>query len=215
MEQTREITVKGIGKLSLKPDWLQVELSLERTNEKYVLGYKIFTVAINNIQQIVAELAFSKDELKTDLLNITTDKEYKNGKYVPKGFSFSTRFTLSFPFDAERLNKVIGKLSESDAKPEIEVRFTVKNPEEAKNKLLAQAAKDAQQKAEVLCSAMNVKLGTLQRIHYNWDELDIYSNMDFQSNIPVGCACEASSIDFNPSEIDLTDNATFVWKIED
>lgn len=216
MGKSREITIKGIGNITAKPDFVSISISLEKINENYSIGYKQFTNDMKKLQKVVEELGFSKDELKASSISSSQHKEYIKGNYVPKGYKFESSLKLSFDFDPERLGKSLEKLSKSEIKPNINIRFTVRDKEEVKNQLLAAAAKDAKKKAEILCTALDAKLGQLLKINYNWEEIEIYSNIQYEME---GCCCGSASgdddiIDFTPEEINLTDDAVFVWEIE-
>lgn len=215
MEKSREISIKGIGKLSAKPDFVIVKLGLEETNLKYSEGYNQFADHMKKLQKLVEKIGFSKDELKASSISFSQYQEERNYRYAPKGYKFASSLKISFDFDSERLGKTLKKLSESEINPTINVRFTVKNKEEIKNKLLASAVKDAKTKAEILCTALDTKLGRLLNINYNWDEINIYSRMQYEVS---GCFYkglpEDDVIEFTPEEIDLTDDASFVWEIE-
>lgn len=217
MEKSREITIKGIGNLTAKPDFVIITIGLEKINQNYSIGYKQFANDMKNLQKVVEEVGFSKDELKASSISSAQHQEYVKGKYVPMGYRFASSLNLSFDFDPERLGKALEKLSKSEIKPNINIRFTVKDKEEIKNQLLAAAAQDAKKKAEILCTALGAKLGQLLKINYNWDEIEIYSKMRYEmEECCVGAAPgdDDDIIDFNPENIDLTDNASFVWEIE-
>lgn len=217
MEKAREITIKGIGNLIAKPDFVIINIGLVRINQNYAIGYKLFANDMRILQKAVEEVGFSKDELKASSISSTQNQEYEKGKYVSNGYRFSASLSLSFDFDPERLGKALARLSVSEVKPNISIRFTVKDKEEIKNQLLAAAAQDAKKKAEILCMSLGTKLGQLLKINYNWDEIDIYSNMKYEMEAcPCGAAPSVAddAIDFSPDDINLTDDASFVWEIE-
>lgn len=79
--------------------------------------------------------------------------------------------------------------------------------------LLKSAAENAKQKAEILCAASGAKLGDLVTIDYNWGELNIYSPTRYE--MTNRCLAETStSIDIEPSNIDVSDTVTFVWELQ-
>lgn len=215
MEKSREITIKGIGNLTAKPDLVIINIELEKVNQNYANGYKQFADDMKKLQKIVEDLGFSKEELKASEICSAQHKEYVKNKYVPMGYEFNSSLKLSFDFNPERLGKALEKLSKSEVKPNISILFSVKNKEAIKNKLLAAAAQDAKNKAEILCTALGAKLGQLLKINYNWDEINVYSNMRYEEQcFDQSAAATADIIDFTPEDIDLTDNAFFVWEIE-
>ena len=214
MERNREITVKGIGSLSVPVDWVILSLTLEELNKDYEAGYKDFENHISALQDAVVSAGFKKTDLKTNEIAITTKYEEvrKNGVYteVFAGYQFKTEAKLEFDFDSQRLGIALQKLGESGVTPKIKIDFSVKDEEAVKNRLLANAAKNAKEKAEILCEAMGVKLGKLLTIQYDWNEISIFSSTRYERNICVG-----SVVGFTPDDISLEDDACFVWEIED
>ncbi|MCL2878529.1 MAG: SIMPL domain-containing protein, partial [Acidobacteria bacterium] len=81
--------------------------------------------------------------------------------------------------------------------------------------LLESAIENAKWKATVLAKSAGVKLGEIQRIDYNWSELHLYSQTDYQFNDMMLCEAAAPlAMDIEPEEIKVNDTATIVWAIE-
>ena len=68
---------------------------------------------------------------------------------------------------AIRTDKFFTLLAHSSLKPEFSIEYTVADVEKCKNELLHKAIKDSVQKAQVLTTAANVKLGEIQTIDYS------------------------------------------------
>ena len=222
MERNREITVKGVGTYHVPVDFVTVTFTLDELNKDYQKGHEDFESHIAALQKTVEKQGFKKTELKTSSIQISPkyDSVKENGDYVEvfKGYRFYTNMNLAFDFDSKRLGSVFAAVGGIGFEPKLDVRFSVKDEESAKNILLANAAKDAKTKASVLCEAMGVKLGQLLTIQYNWDEIKIYSSTRYEYDCEQMIACGAavgSSIDFTPDDIDLEDEACFVWAIEE
>ena len=123
---------------------------------------------------------------------------------------------MAFDFDNLRLIKVLSSISASDAKPELSIAFTVKDPSKVHEALLENAALNAKNKAEVLCRSSGVKLGELLSINCNWDEPNVISRTRYEITdemIPPMAASECSMPEVEPDDIDVRDTATFVWEI--
>lgn len=221
MERNREITVKGIGTYHVPVDFVTVTFTLDELNKDYQKGHEDFESHIAALQKTVEKLGFKKTELKTSAIQISPkyDSVKRNSDYVEvfKGYRFYTNMNLAFNFDSKRLGSVFAAVGDIGFEPKLNVRFSVKDKEAVKNSLLANAAKDARQKASVLCEAMGVKLGQLLTIQYDWDEIIINSSARYEYDCKPMVACGAvsgSAIDFTPDDINLTDEACFVWAIE-
>ncbi len=222
MEKERLITVKGIGTLTVPVDYIEIQFHLRETNKEYEKGYDLFEKHILDLQNTLTSCGFEKKELKTSEVNVVPDYDRvkKNGRYteVLKEYDFGADLILRFDFDSQKLADVIKSVSKSKSAPEIEIDFTVKDKEAVKKNLLVASAKDAREKADLLCEAMNVKLGKLLTINYNWDEITIHSPTNYRLEDPRRldlCCCERSLIDFTPDDIRVNDDASFVWEITD
>lgn len=113
----------------------------------------------------------------------------------------------------EQLSLTLSSLAICDARPQISVRFTVKDPTAIRKEMLRSATVNARRKAEIFCEASGVTLGDLISINYNWGELDIYSHTDFgycEDRMPMA---PKTAIDIDPEDIESNDSATFVWEI--
>ena len=205
----KTITVKGIGKVSAKPNLIVVSLNLESEDKDYEKTMNLSAEKIDSLNKSLAQIGFSKDELKTTNFNVRTRYENvrdANGVYknVFKGYVCSHNLKVEFDFDMQQL-----------AKPELSISFTVKDPTKISQELLKSAAKNAKEKAKILCSASNVKLGDLVSIDYNWGEIDVYSNTDYkvEAKCLMNSGAGLSNIDIQPDDVSVSDTATFVWEI--
>lgn len=130
------------------------------------------------------------------------------------------RNPLSRCIYTDRLGWGLGAMAGIRAQTEFSIVYTVSNPEETKNKVLATAVKDSMRKAEVLCGAAGVELGEIQSVDYSWGELDIYSRpmgvdmMDSYSDDEEDDVSMLKEIDIEPDDIDITDTVTVLWAIK-
>ena len=215
---TRTITVKGIGSISAKPDYIELTLSIDATEKDYEKTMENAAERIALLEKAVESVGFKKDALKTLHFKVDTHEEQikdQDGHYrwIFAGYCCTYRFQLGFDFDSGRLADVLSGIAESGAKPEQKIAFTVKDPTKINEALLMSAAANARKKAELLCRAAGVELGRLCSVNYNWSELEIVSPTKYEAAgmplAPAGrCAPEIS-----PEDINLHDTAVFVWEI--
>lgn len=172
---------------------------------------------MNTLYKTLEGIGFDKKDIKASVIRVNTKYTHKQGNDVFAGYAYRTTMNLYFEFDSDLLGKIFPAMADSGINPQIRISFTVKDKEEIKNRLLSAAAKGARNKASILCEAMDVKLGKLIKINYNWDEIDIYSNTAYMRDyaVSIGSAPSyESEIEFSPEDIDITDDAVFVWEIE-
>ena len=206
----RTITVRGVGNISAKPDFIVIEMDIRGQSKNYSEALADASSAVEAVCNAAVSAGHSKDALKT--INFGVSSEYdsvRNSKgtyqrvFVGYNCSYNTR--LSFDFDRDML--------ESKAEPELSIRFTVRDGSAVKSALLEAAAENAREKAQILCRASGVELGRLLTVNYDWSEIDLIS--------PTGYAIERASLKrsaavpdcIEPEDIKVRDTVAFVWEI--
>ncbi len=214
----RTITVKGVGRVSAKPDYIVLSLSMYSHDQRYDQAMEQSGRKLEQLRDSICSAGFEKEDLKTTNFTVRTD--YKNVRdrsgnstKVFNGYVIDQDLKLSFDFDSERLSRVLAVVSECFSNPEVSIQFTMEDPTAISDALLQSAAENAKKKAEVLCASAGVKLGELQSINYSWGELNIYSNTEYDMR-PAEGTFGAVPSGFEPEDIDVNDTATFVWEIK-
>ncbi|MCD8299192.1 MAG: SIMPL domain-containing protein [Opitutae bacterium] len=214
----KTITIKGVGKVSAKADCVVLSMSLTTINPSYDKTINEAAQKIKYINDSICEVGFEKSDLKTTSFNVNTEYtsvKDRDGEYRQRfdGYRVSHQLKLKFDLDMAKLSQVIFAISNCPARPKLSIEFTVKDPTAINEELLRSAAANAKQKAKILCSEMDVELGKLIAISYNWGEIDIYSHTEYETGLIPGSA-HTGSIDITPEDIDVSDSATFVWEIK-
>lgn len=216
----RTITIKGIGKLSLKPDQVVVSLTLKTTDKNYDKAMNTAAKHLEQLRGALVGIGFAKDDLKTTNFNVGTEYESerdKNGNYkrIFIGYSVTHQLKLEFAFDSRCLSKTLGAIAACIAEPELNVQFTVKDKEAVNAALLESACVNAKTKAGILAKASGVTLGDLVSIDYNWGELHLFSptQYDMEDACMRMASAAPTSIEIEPDDIEVSDSVTFVWEI--
>lgn len=214
----RTITVKGIGAVSVKPDLIVLRLSMETAEYEYDAAMKAAAEKIDFLNKALEAAGFEKKSAKTADFRVRADYDRLNdgkGNYtsVFMGYKCRHELKIEFDFDTKRLAKALSEISECIVKPEISIDFTVKDSSAVSGELLKAAAKNAREKAEILCAASGAKLGELLSIDYNWGELHLYSATDYDVEDKCMMLGAADDMDIEPEEIKARDTATFAWEI--
>lgn len=215
----RMITVKGCGNVKVKPDQIELSFDLKAKDKIYDKAMEIATNQVEQLKQALVDAGFTKDSIKTTSFNIRAvydsvrdkDRNYVN---VFSGYECSHSLKLRFDFDSVRLSDALLATMRSKANPRIDIAFTVKDSSAVNELILQRAAENARKKAEILCDASGVKLGSLVGIDYNWGEVSFVSRAKYMGNDAVAAGCVPCEMDIEPDDIDAEDTVTFVWEIE-
>ncbi len=214
----RKISVKGIGRLNEKPNLIELEIGIESLEYEYEDTMKKADNLLNLLQEELEEVGFDRRDLKIFDYSVNTKYERYmdiNNIYKEKFIGYECRqiFKLEFDFSNERLNDAINAISKSLVKPKLDIKFTIKEKEDIKEKLLISASKDAKDKAKILSNALDVKLGDLISIDYSGDDLYFYSDTSYNIASSV-----LRDVDFNqdltPKNINLSEMISTIWEIK-
>lgn len=215
----KTITVKGIGNVTARPDYVVISMGLESMNKEYEKAMELAAKNIGLLTDTLVDSGFEKEALKTTNFNVRTDYDSvrkKDGSYesVFRGYVVSHNLKVEFDFETDRPSKALSAIGSCLAHPQMSIAFTVKDPTAINEEMLRAATANARRKAEILCEAAEKKLGDLLSIEYNWGELNIYSNTRYEmAEDCLAAPMMAKSIAFEPDDINVSDTATFVWEI--
>ena len=217
----RTITVRGTGRLSVRPDQISVSLTVRKQDKDYETAMLESARLLDNLRGAICGVGFGRDDLKTVSFNVNTEYEGlrdPDGNYrqVFAGYVCHHQLMIEFPYDTDKLARVLGAVSICIAEPELNVSFTVKDREALTEELLKNAAENARLRAETLAKASDEELGRLVSISYNWKENNFVSPTFFGGEMKMlrAEAENAGRIDITAQDIDVSENAVFVWEIK-
>ena len=218
----RTITVKGIGNVSARPDYIVLSLDIEALSETYDRAMTEASERIKKLQDAAVLVEYEKSDMKTTSFIVQTRYENvkdRQGNYKREfaGYACSYHLKLAFDFDSKQLAKVISAIADCGAQPDLSIAFTVKNPARVSEELLINATENARAKAEILCKASGNALGQLLNIDYNWGELNVYSRTSYEVEDciqPLMAMSKCAAPEIEPDDIDVTDTVAFTWEIK-
>ena len=216
----RTITVKGIGKISAPVDTVELSLRLWAKEKNYDEALQLAADKVEELERALKRAGFAEQEYQTVGFHVNTEYESQrqpDGNYqnVFTGYVCNYNQRLRFDFDNKRLGAALNAVAESKAQPELNVSFTVRNPEKLDEALLQAAGESARLRAEALCKAAGVTLGELQRIDYDFHQLNYGSQTEMVMDSAPRMAMKARmmAVNLKPADIELQDSAVFVWEI--
>ena len=219
----KTITVKGVGKASAPVDSVELSFRLQAKNRDYDQAVHDADQKLSALENALCAAGFPAADFQTAGFHV--DTEYENvrdegGNYqsVFAGYVCSYEQLLRFDFDTTRLGEAISAVAASRSEPELQLSFTVREPEKLEATLLRAAADSARARAEILCAAAGRRLGELQTIDYDVMRLNFRSQTGLDLNcMPQtagnGMAKRGLSASFRPRDIELEDTAVFVWEM--
>jgi uncharacterized protein YggE len=228
----RIITVKGVGHARVKPDQAEIEFSIVRTEKEFEKSVEKVSDSVEKLTQTIIDLGFDKAKLKTTDWNceqVYADRRRRSrlGRSPESLEGYKTTHELKIEFDpaGKDITEIIGAMAGCPAKPEFRIRFTIKEPSDLGETILADAAKNARAKATVIAEAAGVKLGNPLKIEYDWSEYHFFSDTEFDSHNMLCRESEDGDFDasyalaarghamMEPEDIHLRDTVRFMWEL--
>jgi len=219
MMNNRELVVKGIGKAAATPDLIVLNINLEVTEPDYERTMQRSAEMLDALRTAITSAGHDGKELKTTSFSINTKYESYKEKDTYKqrfvGYVCSHGLRLEFDLDMSILATTLGLIARCEADPNFNIKFSVKDPNAVSEQLLESAVANAKWKATILAKSAGVALGAIQRIDYNWSDIHLYSETDYNvcEAAPLGGSA-FKDIAIEPEEINVSDTATVVWAIE-
>ena len=218
----RMIRVTGKGKVSVKPDMIQLGIEAGGLYSEYYEAVKKSAKETTLIRNAITAAGIDPKGLKTDRFSVNTEYENyqdrnNNWKRRFAGYKYEHAMHILFPNDNKVLGKVLYELSVCPAKVEFSIRYTVSDTEEVKNAVLEKSVTDSKKKALSLTKAAGVELGDIVTIDYSWGKLEIYS--DTMNNMMLkDCSIDIGGdhsydVDIDADDIDVEDTVTVIWEI--
>ncbi len=217
----RRIRVTGKGAVSVPPDLIRLDLTIEDKYPDYEQAVRASSEQTEQLRGTVQSAGFDPADLKTTYFGIDAAYEsYQEGnewKQRLAGYRFTHAMQLRFPNDTERLGRIFRALSGCPVPVVFSVGYTVKDPEAVKNTLLARAVEDSRTKAELLTKAAGVALGDIVAIAYTRGEPVLYARAMEQTALgrcDTAAAEECCKLNIAAADIDVQDTVTVVWEIK-
>jgi uncharacterized protein YggE len=221
----RTITIRGEGKLELRPDLVSITITIERIDNEYKKSIANVIDGLNELSAALTALEFDKSDIKTIDWNTEQEYEYRDAKgqrrseKVFVGYRTKHILKIEFGVDDGRLPQVMAAIAGCNVAPEFNIRFTVKDEAAASDQVLAAATKNACARARIIAEASDVKLGKPIAIDYNCGEYNFHSSTNINRDLMLAYAVaeEATLYErphIEPEDINIRDTITFVWEIE-
>ena len=228
--EKRTISVTGEGKVSARPDTIELKLDMTDVCKEYAEALEESARRTQALRECMEAAGLNGDDLRTVNFYVRAeyDTEYVTERenllkkkmkteQVLKGYRFSHSLKISFPVDNELLGRVLGELSRSKTGTRFDFNFTVKDPAPLRAALLDDAARVCRANAQTLATASGAELGEVIDINYSWGRLDIYSHpvkLERSRCVAKMAPDEAYSIDVNPENIELEESVTITWALK-
>lgn len=214
--ENRIIRVKGVGKASMAPDQITINITLKSSDNAYEKAMKIANTDLENLRESLEREGIEKNSIKTVNFNVDTKYEnettaFDNYKRKFVGYEVNHSLKVEIENNSEKLTNALNGLTKSKSNPEFSIIYNLKDSTKLKDQMLENAISDSKRKAQAIAVSAGVVLGEIAKIDYSWDEVEVFSSpLNLQRNL--GLMNEQISI--VPEDLESTDTVEISWKIE-
>ncbi|MBE5775912.1 MAG: DUF541 domain-containing protein [Clostridiales bacterium] len=166
-DEDRTVTVEGSASVSLKADMATIEIGVETKHADVAAAQSENTRVMNAVIAALQACGISEDDLITSNFNVYTvyDYSYSSVGAEERIMNYTVSNMLSVTVrDLTVIGQVLDVAVEAGANQIYGLNFTSTESNAAYQKALMRAVEDAQEKAQVLCTASQVELGKLLHI---------------------------------------------------
>ena len=209
--QEQGINVAGTSELTFDPDeaevWSGISVVKLTAEEAQTEANKI----INDIIDGLRYKGISEDDIETERLSLYEERRYEEGKSKVVGW----RATQTLKISTTNLNKVgpIVDVCVSNGANQIQnINFGLseEKEQEYKKQALAEATKNAKEKAETIAESLGVKLGSVRSVS---ESSYHYRPYMYSMEKTVGAAAVDEAAQVMPQKVDVTGQISLVYNI--
>jgi uncharacterized protein YggE len=214
--QTPTLKVKGEATVKAVPENLNVSIPLNAKEISYEATSDELMRTFNALKKALVKAGIEEEEIKSNSLRIDPEYQYMKGERNLIGYMGSINVSLQVAHNQNNMNAIVNTLKDEQFNFGYSLSFSLS--EEQKDSLLEealnQAIEDGKRKAEIMSSALEVKLLTLLEVNYNYltggpdpfQPIMRAEMYDMKANV-------AEEISLNPSELEIRKEVGLIWQV--
>lgn len=211
-----DIMVEGTGIRYYKPDEVEINLNFYTKTGTYESALEDGTRDVEIfIENILKQMQFSKEDLKTRSFRVYEEKRYDYEKKIEikYGFAYTQSATLKFDYDINVVAEFMERVSKLKNPPKYTIGFSVKNIQQSKNEALTDAYNMAKEKAEAIAKSAGKILKECIKTDFRAFEERVYSRSSVNGIFEE--EKENLGVRFKAKEISAQDTITNIFTPED
>jgi len=161
--QTPVVVATGTATVKLPPDRAWLVLATESRAAKPTDAQQQNAAAMSAVRQKLQAAGIPAEAIRTVSLSLHEDVDFVNGKRVPRGYLAVNSIEVRVD-DIDRVGGLLDAAIAGGATSVSQIRFDLKNRDEAERRALREAVADARARAEAAAAGANGTLGNVIRI---------------------------------------------------
>lgn len=213
------ISVTGKGSIHVVPDVTRVETTVRGWFKTYAEAY---AQAKENSSWFVKILEYNHKSgklAKTIRFDITDHHDPKYDEdgdvvgHIKNGFDMVQCVKIDLGIDNKLLNNIVRGIGKFIKGAQVSIGYTVQDPRPHQLKMIARAASDAKEKAEIMVKALGCELGDVETINYREAGISVYSQARNIHSTEEAKSSTVDSLDITPDDLVMSDTVDVIFQI--
>ena len=164
-EEAPTLTMNGIGVARIAPDVAEITLGVVTEAKDAAKAHADNAAQATRVQNAVKALGIAERDIQTTRYDFSPIYDVKdNGRSVTTGYTVTNSVVVKVR-NLDNVGKVIDAALASGANRVDSLEFSASDPSAAKNAALADAARDARNKADAVAKALGVRIVRILNVY--------------------------------------------------
>jgi len=206
------LDVTGESELTFEPDMAEISAGISILKDSAQDAQLEANAVINAIIDGLRAKGVSEDDIETERLNLYEDRRWKDGEYETLGWRATQTLKVQTK-DLDKLGTVVDVAVTNGANQINSINFMLSPEKESEHKTqaLADATKNAREKAETLAEGLDAKLGAIKTV----SESNYYMQPRvYAMEAKVGDAVVAEAAQILPGDVTVTGRVVITYYLK-
>ena len=200
-------------------DQLRVSIDLSGHFDDRSACTREYNLILTQVRDALTKIGIPADSIKNSdytvsahkkLLYVRQDDRYYHAATEIDGYDYSASISVNRDADSEEAKAIWIALCSCDNSVQFKLSYGLKDEEQLKATLLAEAVSEGRRRAEILANAAGAQLAGIHSIGYEYD-----GDCDYG----LACACSPSAADdsapdFNPEDVGIECRVNMQWVMD-
>lgn len=212
-QEISKLEIAGKAQLMVIPDLAILNVQITAVEMEYKQAIESLNQKTKKLQKQLVKMDFAEDAIKTINFSVRKNYVYKKGERIDSGFVASHSLRLEFPYNKERLGRLIDNLGASAIGADAQFGFdlSIEKKKEVEAKLIAMALEDANSKAKIIESSAEIEL--IKIIHIQYQGMSQPSPV-YRYQASARMEADASPPALEAREIEMNREVMVVWSFK-
>ena len=210
--QGNTLNVEGRSEITVDPDQAEVWVGVSIVDVSADLAQNQVNTAINDMIAALKKAGISENELSTEQLSLYEERRWEDGKSTVIGWR-ATQTLKAKTTDLTKVGTIVDVAVENGANQINNINFGLSPEKEAeyKKQAIAEATKNAKEKAETIADSLDAKLGSIRSVSESGFYYRAYAVP--MADVALEKAVEESA-QVLPGDVTVTANINIVYNIK-